>query len=44
MFAKEGLGLELKDTRKDNQKKNVSKKNVQQVQFFHAKKDLQRVR
>ena len=29
MFAKEGLGLELKYTRKDNQKKNVSKKNVQ---------------
>ena len=26
MFAKEGLGLELKDTRKDNQKKNRKKK------------------
>ena len=26
MFAKEGLGLELKDTRKDNKKKNKKKK------------------
>ena len=31
MFAKEGLGLELKDTRKDNQKKKQKKKTAKKT-------------
>ena len=40
MLAKEGLGLELKDTRKDNQKKKTSAKKRAAGAIFSRKERL----